>query len=76
LPEFQPQSVAQLGRKAFEGNAMIEWIIILVIVAAVAGLLGFPKIAGAAWTGASILAIVVLIGIGLLLLFGILAVAD
>lgn len=54
---------------------MIEWIIILVIVAAVAGLLGFPKVAGAAWTGASILAIVVLVAIALLLLFGILAVA-
>jgi hypothetical protein len=55
---------------------MIEWIIILVIVAAVAGLLGFPRIAGAAWTGASVMAIIVLIGIGLLLLFGILAIAD
>ena len=54
---------------------MIEWILILVIVAAVAGLLGFPKIAGAAWTGASILAIAVLVILGLLLLFGILAVA-
>ncbi len=54
---------------------MIEWILILVIVAAVAGLLGFPKIAGAAWTGASILAVVVLVGIALLLLFGILAIA-
>jgi uncharacterized membrane protein YtjA (UPF0391 family) len=55
---------------------MIEWIIILVIVAAVAGLLGFPRIAGAAWTGASVMAIIVLVGIGLLLLFGILAIAD
>jgi uncharacterized membrane protein YtjA (UPF0391 family) len=55
---------------------MIEWIIILVIVAAVAGLLGFPKIAGVAWTGASVMAIIVLVVIGLLLLFGILAVAD
>ena len=54
---------------------MIEWILILVIVAAVAGLLGFPKIAGAAWTGASILAMIVLVVLGLLLLFGILAVA-
>lgn len=55
---------------------MIEWIIILVIVAAVAGLLGFPRISGAAWTGASVLAMVVLVGLALLLLFGIIAVAD
>ena len=55
---------------------MIEWILILVIVAAVAGLLGFPRVAGAAWTGASILAVVVLVGVALLLLFGILAVAS
>ncbi len=48
---------------------------ILVIVAAIAGLLGFPKIAGAAWTGASVLAIIVLIGIALLVLFGVLAFA-
>jgi uncharacterized membrane protein YtjA (UPF0391 family) len=72
LPAF-PRELLQ----AIEGeSAMIEWIIILVIVAAVAGLLGFPKIAGAAWTGASVMAIIVLVGIGLLLLFGILAVAD
>lgn len=54
---------------------MIEWIIVLVIVAAVAGLLGFPRISGAAWTGASILAVIVLIGLALLLVFGILAIA-
>jgi uncharacterized membrane protein YtjA (UPF0391 family) len=47
-----------------------------VIVAAIAGLLGFPKIAGAAWTGASILAVVVLVGIALLLIFGIIAFAQ
>lgn len=54
---------------------MIEWILILVIVAAIAGLLGFPRIAGAAWTGASVLAIIVLVVLALLLVFGILAVA-
>jgi uncharacterized membrane protein YtjA (UPF0391 family) len=54
---------------------MIEWILILVIVAAVAGLLGFPRIAGAAWTGASIMAIIVLVVLALLLLFGVLAIA-
>ena len=54
---------------------MLEWILILVIVAAVAGLLGFPRLAGAAATGAQILIFIVLIGIALLLLFGILAFA-
>jgi uncharacterized membrane protein YtjA (UPF0391 family) len=54
---------------------VIEWILILVIVAAVAGLLGFPRIAGAAWSGASILAMIVLVLLGLLLVFGILAIA-
>ncbi len=54
---------------------MVEWIIILVIIAAVAGLLGFPKVAGAAWTGASILAVIVLVGLALLLLLGVLVVA-
>lgn len=54
---------------------MLEWILILLIVAAVAGLLGFPKIAGAAWTGASILAVIVLVILGLLILFGILIAA-
>ena len=54
---------------------MIEWILILAIIAAIAGLLGFPKIAGAAWTGATILAVIVLVIVGLLLLLGILVAA-
>ena len=55
---------------------MLKWILILIIVAAIAGLLfGFPRIAGAAWTGASILAVIVLVGIVLLLIFGIVVVA-
>ena len=54
---------------------MLEWILILLIVAAVAALLGFPRLAGAAATGAQILIFIVLIGLGLLLLFGILALA-
>lgn len=52
---------------------MIEWILILLIVAAVAALLGFPRLAGAAATGAKILIFIVLIGLALLLLFGVLA---
>ena len=65
-PEFRSES---------KEVCMLEWILILVIVAAVAGLVGFPKVAGAAWTGASILAVIVLVGIAILLIFGVLAFA-
>ena len=54
---------------------MLEWILILLIVAAIAGLLGFNTLAGAAATGAKILIFIVLLGLALLLLFGIIAVA-
>lgn len=54
---------------------MLEWILILLIVAAVAGLLGFGRLSGAAMTGAKILILIVLIGLALLLLFGVLALA-
>jgi uncharacterized membrane protein YtjA (UPF0391 family) len=52
---------------------MIRWILILLIVAAVASLLGFDRLAGAAATGAKILIAIVLI-LFLLVVFGILAV--
>lgn len=54
---------------------MLEWILILLIIAAIAGLLGFSRLSGAAMTGARILIFIVLIGLALLLLFGIIAVA-
>lgn len=53
---------------------MIEWILILLVVAAVAALLGFNSISGAALTGAKILVGIVLI-LFLLVLFGIIAIA-
>ncbi|WP_027153706.1 DUF1328 family protein [Mesorhizobium sp. WSM2561] len=53
---------------------MIKWIIILLIIAAAASLLGMPALAGAAATGARILIGIVLI-IFLLVMLGILAVA-
>ena len=52
---------------------MIKWILILLIVAAVASLLGFPMLAGAAATGARILIGIVLV-LFLLVLFGLIAV--
>ncbi|MGE0281987.1 MAG: DUF1328 family protein [Rhizobiaceae bacterium] len=53
---------------------MIKWILILLVVAAVAGLLGFNTISGVAATGARILIGIVLI-LFLLVLFGIVAIA-
>ncbi len=52
---------------------MIEWILILLIVAAVAGLLGFGRLSGAAMTGAKILIGIVLI-LFLLAVLGIIAI--
>jgi uncharacterized membrane protein YtjA (UPF0391 family) len=53
---------------------MLRWILILLIVAAVAGLLGLHTLAGAALTGAKILIAIVLI-LFLLVIFGIVVVA-
>ncbi|MEQ8305800.1 MAG: DUF1328 family protein [Hoeflea sp.] len=53
---------------------MLQWILILLIVAAVAGLLGFGKLSGLALTGAKLLIAVVLI-IFLLAVLGIVAIA-
>jgi uncharacterized membrane protein YtjA (UPF0391 family) len=53
---------------------MIRWILILLIIAAVASLLGFPMLAGAAATGARLLIGVVLV-LFLLVIFGLIAVS-
>ena len=53
---------------------MIKWIIILLIVAAVASLLGFNSISGAALTGAKLLIGILLI-LFLLVILGIVAIA-
>lgn len=53
---------------------MIKWILILLVVAAVASLLGFTRLAGAAATGAQVLIAIVLI-LFLLVLFGVVAIA-
>ncbi|MEQ8479650.1 DUF1328 family protein [Hoeflea sp.] len=53
---------------------MLQWILILLIVAAVAGLLGFGKLSGLALTGAKLLIAIVLI-IFLLAVLGIVAIA-
>lgn len=53
---------------------MIKWILILLIVAAVAGLLGFNTISGAALTGAKLLIGIVLV-LFLLVVLGIVAIA-
>jgi uncharacterized membrane protein YtjA (UPF0391 family) len=53
---------------------MIKWIIILLIVAAVASLLGFSRLSGLAMTGAQILIGIVLV-LFLLVILGIVAIA-
>ncbi|MBU2357923.1 DUF1328 domain-containing protein [Loktanella sp. M215] len=51
---------------------MLGWIVTLLVIAAIAALLGFGRISGAALTGAKILIFVVLI-VFLLFLFGLIA---
>lgn len=51
---------------------MLEWILILLAVAAIAGLLGFGRLSGVALSGAKLLIAVVLI-LFLLMLLGIIA---
>jgi len=53
---------------------MIELILILLVIAAVAALLGFGRLSGVALTGAKILIVVVLV-LFLLVLLGIIAIA-
>ena len=60
---------AQAGEKQ-----MLKWILILLVVAAVAGLLGMNSLAGAAMTGAKVLIAIALI-LFLLVLFGLVAIA-
>ena len=62
------------GKNAFEKgfDAMLKWIVVLLLIAAIASLLGFGSLAGVAAGLAKILIFVVLIGILLLILFGVL----
>lgn len=53
---------------------MIEWILILLAIAAIAALLGFGRLSGVALTGAKIL-IVVALAMLLLLALGVIAIA-
>ena len=53
---------------------MLMWILILLAVAAIAAVLGFGRLAGAALTGAKLLIIVALV-LFLLVLFGVIALA-
>ena len=53
---------------------MLEWILILLAIAAIAGLLGFGRVSGAALTGVKILIGIALV-LFLLVLFGVIALA-
>ncbi|PWE30286.1 DUF1328 family protein [Pararhodobacter marinus] len=52
---------------------MLEWILILLVVAAVAALLGFGRLSGLALSGAKILIVIVLV-LFLLMLLGVFAI--
>lgn len=80
MREHSPGSTVQGARTRFGPPAakdlpMIEWIVILLIVAAIASLLGFRGVAGASAGIAKILIFIVLIGILLLLFFGVIVFA-
>ena len=53
---------------------MLSWILILLAVAAIAALLGFGRLSGAALTGAKILIVIALI-LFVLVLLGVVAIA-
>ena len=69
---LRPRPDTALKAKGFP--LMIEWILILLAIAAIAAVFGFGRLAGVALTGAKILIIVALI-LFLLVLFGIIALA-
>lgn len=52
---------------------MLKWILVFLVIAAIASLLGFHRVAGAAATAAKFLIFIVLLLILVLLLFGVLA---
>lgn len=54
---------------------MIEWIVILLVVAAIASLLGFRGVAGVSAGIAKVLILIVLVGFLVLLFFGVIAFA-
>jgi uncharacterized membrane protein YtjA (UPF0391 family) len=58
-----------------DGEKMLEWILVALLIAAVASLLGFRGVAGVAATVAHLLIVVLLIGLVLMLIFGVLAIA-
>ena len=52
---------------------MLQWILILLVVAAIAALLGFGRLAGVALSGAKILVLIVLV-LFVLVLLGVVAI--
>ncbi|MCL4146944.1 UNVERIFIED_CONTAM: hypothetical protein GTU68_042925 [Idotea baltica] len=53
---------------------MLEWILILLVVAAIAAFLGFGRLSGVALSGAKILIVIALV-LFLLMLLGVFAIA-
>ena len=63
------------GPAISEVSHMIGWILTLLAVAAIAAVLGFGRLSGAALTGAKILIVIALI-LFLLVLFGVIGLAG
>ena len=53
--------------------SLLRWALVLAVIAAIAGLLGFTSIAGASWDVAKFLFFIFLAGVVLLVLLGIFA---
>lgn len=66
---------AKDAASARKASHMLEWIVILLVVAAIASLLGFRGVAGASAGIAKVLILIVLVGFLLLLFFGVIAFA-
>lgn len=71
----EPLPVLRRSKFRLWSFAMIEWIVILLVVAAIASLLGFRGVAGVSAGIAKVLILIVLVGFLLLLFFGVIAFA-
>jgi uncharacterized membrane protein YtjA (UPF0391 family) len=68
-----PRFADELNQR--KGAAMLEWILLFLVIAAVAGVLGLPRLAGASATVAQVLIFAVLAIMLVYLVVGLVAVA-
>jgi uncharacterized membrane protein YtjA (UPF0391 family) len=75
LEHFSFASVEPPGHMLTKGDVMLEWILIFLAVAAVASLVGLPRLAGASATVAQVLIFVALAAMVVYLVVGLVAIA-